>query len=188
MKIGLIGTGFMGRAHVLGYAAAERAFGLPGSVTLHSVADATPEAAERARAAFGFRHATDDWRARVGSPEVDMIDITAPNALHREIALAAIATGKHVCCEKPLAPLAAEALEMTRAAEAADVVTRVGFNDVTNPLFAPAREMIAAGELGEPYSCRGVHAEDYWPTRRCPDPSATTRPGGGASQVRQQNR
>jgi predicted dehydrogenase len=179
MNIGLIGTGFMGRAHVLGYAAAEKAFGLP-SVTLHSVADATPEAAEKARGAFGFRHATDDWHALVGSPEIDVIDITAPNALHREIALAAIAAGKHVYCEKPLAPLAAEALEMTRAAEAAGVVTQVGFNYLTNPLFALAREMIAAGELGEVYSFRGVHAEDYMADPDAPWSFRHDAAGGGA--------
>ncbi len=180
MQIGLIGTGFMGRAHVLGYAAADKAFDLPLPVALHTVADATADAAERARRSFGFAWATDDWRTLIDDPEIDVIDITAPNGLHREIALAAIAAGKHVYCEKPLAPLADEALEMTRAAEAAGVVTQVGFNYLTNPLFALAREMIAAGELGEIHSFRGVHAEDYMADPAAPWSFRHDAAGGGA--------
>ena len=161
LRIGLIGSGFMGKAHAFGYAAAERVFDLPYRVELHTLADATPELARSAAAALGFAHATDDWRAMVASPEIDLVSITAPNALHKEMALAAIAAGKHVHCEKPLAPLAADAREMAEAAEAKGVKTQVGFNYLCNPMLRLAREMIAAGELGEIRSYRGVHAEDY---------------------------
>ena len=77
------------------------------------------------------------------------------------MALAAIAAGKHVHCEKPLAPTAADCKEMALAAEAAGLVTQVGFNYLKNPVIALARDMIAAGELGEIRSFRGLHAEDY---------------------------
>ena len=95
------------------------------------------------------------------------------------MALAAIAAGKHVYCEKPLAPLAAEAREMAEAAEAAGVVTQVGFNYLCNPMLGLAREMIAAGELGEIRSYRGIHAEDYMVDAAAPFSFRNDPVGGG---------
>ena len=161
LRIGLIGTGFMGKAHVFGFASAQKVFDLPYRLELHTVADITEEAAARAAHEFGFAHHTTDWRTLIANPEIDMIDITAPNALHKDMALAAIAAGKHVYCEKPLAPLAADAREMADAAAAKGVKTQVGFNYLCNPMLRLAREMIAAGELGEIRGYRGLHAEDY---------------------------
>ena len=161
LRIGLIGTGFMGKAHVFGFTSAPRVFELTHDLELHTVADITDEAAERARVTLGFAHATSDWRTIMADPAIDLVSITAPNALHKEMSLAAIAAGKHVYCEKPLAPLAADALEMTLAAEARGVKTQVGFNYLCNPMLALARDMIAAGELGEIRGYRGIHCEDY---------------------------
>lgn len=91
LNIGLIGTGFMGQAHALGYATAEKVFDLPYGLTLRTVADVTEEAAAKAAKRFGFDSWTTDWRDLLNDPEIDVIDITAPNALHKEMALAAIA-------------------------------------------------------------------------------------------------
>ena len=91
LRIGLIGSGFMGRAHAFGYGAARQVFDLPFAVELHTLADATPALARTAADALGFAHSTDDWRAMVASPEIDVVNITAPNALHKEMALAALA-------------------------------------------------------------------------------------------------
>ncbi|MEM1398941.1 MAG: Gfo/Idh/MocA family oxidoreductase, partial [Pseudomonadota bacterium] len=123
LGIGLIGSGFMGMTHAFGFATAERVFDLPFELSYECLADATDEMAERARARFGFARATGDWRRLLADPAIDIIDITAPNAFHKEMSLAAIAAGKHVYCEKPLAPLASDALEMMRAADAAGVKT-----------------------------------------------------------------
>jgi predicted dehydrogenase len=161
LRIGLIGTGFMGKTHVFGFAAAPKVFDLPYGIQLHTVADVTEELAARAAAEFGFARHTTDWRSMIDDPQIDVIDITAPNALHKEMALAAIAAGKHVYCEKPLAPLASDAAEMADAARKKGVVTQVGFNYLCNPMLRTAREMIAAGELGEIRGYRGLHAEDY---------------------------
>lgn len=180
LRIGLIGTGFMGKTHVFGFAAAPRVFDLPYEIVLHAVADRTDALAAEAAAALGFAQGTGDWRALVASPDIDVVDITAPNALHKEIALAAIAAGKHVYCEKPLAPLAADAAEMAEAAEAAGVRTQVGFNYLCNPMLGLAREMIAAGELGEIRSYRGVHAEDYMADAAAPFSFRNDPVGGGA--------
>jgi len=180
LRIGLIGTGFMGKAHVFGFATAPKVFDLPMDIELHTVADITPEAAAAAAAEFGFAHSTDTWRSLIDDPDIDVLDITAPNALHRDMALAAIAAGKHVYCEKPLAPTAAEACEMADAAEAAGVRTQVGFNYLCNPMMVLARDMIAAGELGEIRSYRGLHAEDYMADATSPWTFRHEPAGGGA--------
>ena len=161
LSIGLIGSGFMGKAHVFGFATAQKVFNMPAKLNLHTLADINKKAAKAAADGFGFANSTDNWRELVQNPEIDIIDITAPNALHKEIALEAISAGKHVYCEKPLAPLVSDALEMTIAAEKKGVKTQVGFNYLCNPMITLAKEMIAAGELGEIRSYRGIHAEDY---------------------------
>jgi predicted dehydrogenase len=180
LRIGLIGTGFMGKTHVFGFAAAQRVFDLPCELVLHSVADRTEELAAQAARTLGFARASGDWRRLVEDPEIDVIDITAPNAFHKEMALAAIAAGKHVYCQKPLAPLAADARQMAEAAEAAGVRTQVGFNYLCNPLFALARQMIREGELGEIRSYRGIHAEDYMADAESPFTFRHDPVGGGA--------
>ncbi|MEZ5834438.1 MAG: Gfo/Idh/MocA family oxidoreductase [Geminicoccaceae bacterium] len=180
LRIGLIGSGFMGKAHLFGFAAAGKVFDLPFDFELYTLADISDEVARVAAARMGFGRSTADWRCMVEDPEIDMVDITAPNALHKEMALAAIAAGKHVYCEKPLAPRAADAREMAEAAEAAGVRTQVGFNYLCNPMLALAREMIAAGELGEIRSYRGIHAEDYMADARSPYTFRHDPSGGGA--------
>jgi predicted dehydrogenase len=180
LRVGLVGSGFMGKAHAFGYSTAARVFELPYEVELHTLADITDAAAAKAAPALGFARATSDWRAMVADPVIDVVNITSPNALHKEMALAAIAAGKHVHCEKPLAPLAIDAREMAEAAEAAGVKTQVGFNYLCNPMLGLAREMIAAGELGEIRAYRGVHAEDYMADSAGPFTFRHEPAGGGA--------
>ena len=161
LGIGLIGTGFMGKAHAFGFTSAPSIFGLPSEIELRAVADIDEAAAASAERDLGFAYSSTNWRDLINDNEIHIVSITAPNALHKEMSLAAIAAGKHVYCEKPLAPLAADAFEMMTAAEAAGVKTQVGFNYLCNPMISLAREMIAAGELGEIRGYRGLHAEDY---------------------------
>ena len=161
LRVGLIGSGFMGRAHAYALAAAPRIFDLPVAPTLELLADVDTETAARAAAALGFKRSTGDWRALITDSAVDVVDITAPNAVHREMALAAISAGKPVYCEKPLAPNATEAKDMVDAAEAAGVPTAVGFNYLKNPISALAKSIIDSGEIGEVFSYRGQHFEDY---------------------------
>jgi len=179
LRIGLIGTGFMGKTHVFGFAAAQRVFDLPYEIELHTVADQNDDLAAAART-LGFRKSTGDWRRIIADPEIDVVDITAPNAFHKEMALAAIGAGKHVYCEKPLAPLPDDAREMAVAAEARGVRTQVGFNYLCNPMLALARQMIDAGELGEIRSYRGIHAEDYMADPEGPFTFRHDPAGGGA--------
>jgi predicted dehydrogenase len=180
LRIGLIGTGFMGKTHAFGFASAQRVFDLPYELVLHTVADRTDELASAAAQALGFQKASSDWKSLIADPDIDMIDITAPNALHKEMALAALAAGKHVYCEKPLATTAADAAEMAKAAEAAGMHTQVGFNYLCNPLFTLGRDMIGSGELGEIRSYRGIHAEDYMADADSPFTFRHDPAGGGA--------
>ncbi len=168
LKIGLIGTGFMGKTHVFGFAAAQHVFDLPYELVLHTVADRTAGLAAQGARTLGFARSSGDWRSLIEDTDIDVIDITAPNALHKEMALAAIASGKHVYCEKPLAPSASDAREMADAAEAAGVATQVGFNYLCNPMIALARDLIRSGEIGEIRSYRGIHAEDYMADAQSP--------------------
>ena len=159
--VGIIGTGFMGRAHGLAYRAVSGIFPTTLRPVLEIVADNNGEAAERARRQLGFKRATPNWQELVADPAIEIVSITTPNLVHREMALAAIAAGKHVHCEKPIAPNAEDARAMMAAAEAESVRTQVGYNYLKNPLMALAREMVEAGELGEIIGFRGIHAEDY---------------------------
>lgn len=161
LGIGLVGSGFMGRSHAHALRAAAGVFELFLTPSLELLADVNDEVAAKAAGALGFARSTGDWKALVADPAVELVDITAPNVLHKPIALAAIEAGKPVYCEKPLAPNALEAKQMVDAAERKGVKTAVGFNYLKNPMVALAREIVASGEIGEVISFRGIHAEDY---------------------------
>lgn len=168
LRIALIGSGFMGRAHAMAFAAAARTFDLGVEPVLEILADRTHEAAADSARTLGFARSTGDWRAAVSDPAVDLVAITTPNVLHAPIALAAIAAGKAVYCEKPLAVTLADAAAMTRAAEAAGRPTAVGFTYLYNPMITVAREIIASGEIGEVTAFRGIHAEDFMASADAP--------------------
>ncbi|WP_159585456.1 Gfo/Idh/MocA family protein [Chelativorans xinjiangense] len=181
LGLGLIGSGFMGRTHAFAFNNVARVFDLPVKVRPVMLADVGEEQAARAAAALGFTESTADWRRLVADPRVHIVSVTSPNLLHKEMALAAIAAGKHVYCEKPLAPKVSDAEEMVRAAEAKGVVTAVGFNYLKNPMMRLAKEIIDSGEIGEIRAFSGVHAEDFMMDAEVPwtwrlDPAG----GGGA--------
>ena len=181
LGIGLIGTGFMGKSHAMAWRAAASFSGEIQPV-LVSVADIDGSAAERTAQQFGFQRWTRQWQDLMADPEIDVISITSPNRFHAEQSLAAIAAGKHVHCEKPLAPDSATAESMARAAAAAGVMTQVGFNYVKNPLLKLAQQMIANGELGRITGFRGIHAEDFMSDPETPW-SWRLDPSGGAGAV-----
>lgn len=168
LRVALIGSGFMGRAHAMAFAAAGRTFDLPVTPVLELIADRDAETAGAAGASLGFARSTGDWRAAVSDPHVDLVAVATPNLLHAPIALAAIAAGKPVYCEKPLATTLADAQAMTDAAEAAKLPTAVGFTYLYNPMIAVARDLIASGDIGRVTAFRGIHAEDFMASADAP--------------------
>ncbi|MCI0510470.1 putative dehydrogenase [Chromohalobacter marismortui] len=183
LHIGLIGTGYMGKAHAIALHAAPRVFDLPATPVCELLAEVDETFAVRKASELGFARATGNWHELVADSRVDVVDICAPNFLHKEMALAAIAAGKHVYLEKPMALNDADAAEMIAAAERAGVKTLVGFNYVRNPATQLAREIITNGEIGEVIHFRGRHNEDYLADPAKPHDWHTFRETAGAGAL-----
>jgi predicted dehydrogenase len=161
VRVGLIGSGYIGRAHSIALQEVGAVFPDIAAPVCEILADRDAAQAAKSAAAMGFSRSTGDWRELVADPAVDVVDICSPNYLHRDMALAAIAAGKHVWCEKPLALDAAEAEEVADAAARAGVVHLVGFNYSLNPLIRLAQSMIAGGDIGTVLGFSGRYFEDY---------------------------
>ena len=161
LRVGLVGTGFMGKSHALAWRAVAATFGDLPAPELALLCDVDAAAAARWGAAWGFARTTTDWRALVADPGIDVVSITTPNGLHAPVAIAALEAGKHVWCEKPMATTLADAERMTAAAERAGRVTLLGYNYVRNPALAHARRLIADGAIGRVVDVRGRFDEDY---------------------------
>ena len=159
--IGLVGGGYMGKAHAVALSCVGAVFDTALRPRLEMIAAASAASAERYRAAYGFARATGDWRVLVADPRVEAVVIASPQHTHRAIAEAAFALGKPVFCEKPLADSLADARAMTQAAAAAGVVNMVGFNYIRTPASQFARRLLAEGALGRLTAFRCEHTEDF---------------------------
>ena len=149
---------------------------LPFAVDLVALADATPALASRAASALGFRRSSGDWRGLLTDPEIDVINIAAPNALHREMALAAIAAGKHVYCEKPLAPTSAEAREMAEAAAAAGIVTQGRLSTISRTRCSPWQRTSSRAARSAPSAASEASMpRTIWPMLARPGHGGSTR-------------
>ena len=162
IRIGLIGTGGMGKAHATAFKNVPLFFGNePGRPVLEIVADVDANALKKWAGEFGIAHWTTNWREIIEDPGVDLVDITTPNHLHAEMAIAAAQAGKHIYCEKPLATTSADAGRIVAAVEKSGVISIVGFNYLKNPAQAFARQLIESGELGEITLFRGTFDQDF---------------------------
>lgn len=162
--VGMVGYGFMGRAHSLAWHAVTRAFDLPAKPRLAAICGRDKAAAERAADRLGWASAETDWRALIERDDVDLIDISAPGDMHAPIAIAALQAGKHVLCEKPLANTLAEAEAMKEAADAAypgGTRAMIGFNYRRVPALTLARKLVAQGRIGTLRHVRAVYLQDW---------------------------
>ncbi len=163
--IGIVGGGYMGKAHAVAMAAVAAVFDTALRPRLEMICTRTPEGAAQKARQFGFARATGDWRELVADPKVEAVVIASPQETHREIALACFAAGKHVFCEKPLGLGVAESRIMAEAARRSGLIHMTGFNYIRTPASQLAREIIANGEIGDITWFRGEHTEDF-----CADP------------------
>jgi predicted dehydrogenase len=164
LGVAMIGYAFMGAAHSQGWRNAHRFFDLPAVPELAVLCGRDSAALEAAAARFGWSGTATDWREVVSRDDIDVVDVSSPGDTHRDIALAALAAGKHVLCEKPLANTLAEAEEMTAAAEEAEqrgVLSMVGFNYRRTPALALARQLVAEGRLGQIHHVRAQYLQDW---------------------------
>ncbi|WP_458351654.1 Gfo/Idh/MocA family protein [Micromonospora schwarzwaldensis] len=160
----MVGYAFMGAAHSQAWRTVNRVFDLPARVRMALVCGRDEPKVAEAADRLGWDGYTTDWRRLVESDEIDVVDICTPGDSHREIALAALAAGKHVLCEKPLANTVAEAREMTAAAaraRASGVRAMCGFNYRRVPAVALMRQLVADGRLGEIRHVRAVYLQDW---------------------------
>jgi predicted dehydrogenase len=156
IRIGLIGFGWMGQAHSRSYRSIPTYFPDEGvHPRLVAVADSSAERVKLALDNFGYEIGTDDWRELIARPDIDVIDITAPTAMHLEIAEAASAAGKHVFCEKPVGVNPTETAVIERAARDAGVITGCGYNYRWAPMVQYTKQLIDGGRLGDLTHYRG---------------------------------
>ena len=160
--IGIVGGGYMGKAHAVAMAAVGAVFNTQLRPHLAMVCASTEASAARYQQQFGFTASTDDWRVLVNSPQVEAIIIAAPQEFHREIAEAAFALGKPVLCEKPMGASLPDAIAMVNAAAASGAVNMVAYNYIRTPASQFARALIVDGVIGDVTWFRGEHTEDFY--------------------------
>ncbi len=164
LRVGMIGYAFMGAAHSQAWRTVNRAFDLPLAAQMSVVTGRDADNVAAAAARLGWDDYSTDWRDVIDRDDIDLIDICTPGDTHAEIALAALAAGKHVLCEKPLANSVAEAREMAAAATAAQsrgIRSMCGFNYRRTPAVALMKQLVDAGRIGAIRHVRAVYLQDW---------------------------
>jgi predicted dehydrogenase len=164
LRVGMVGYAFMGAAHSQAWRTVNRVFDLPLHVRMTAVCGRDEANVAAAAARLGWQEHTTDWRSLVARDDIDLIDVCTPGDSHAEIALAALAAGKHVLCEKPLANTIAEARQMAAAAvraEAAGIRSMCGFNYRRVPAVSLMRRMVADGRIGDIRHIRAAYLQDW---------------------------
>ncbi|WP_306213712.1 Gfo/Idh/MocA family protein [Actinoplanes sp. RD1] len=164
LRVGMVGHAFMGAAHSQAWRTVNHAFDLPLSARMSVVCGRDEARVAAAAAKLGWESHATDWRDVVTRDDIDLIDVCTPGDTHAEIACAALAAGKHVLCEKPLANSVAEAREMASAAataQAQGIRTMCGFNYRRVPAVALMRKLVADGRIGTVRHVRAVYLQDW---------------------------
>ncbi|MDP9247112.1 MAG: Gfo/Idh/MocA family oxidoreductase [Candidatus Dormibacteraeota bacterium] len=160
--VAVIGAGMAGRAHAAGYRSATTVFGAEApEVRLVAVADIDAGVAEEVRRRYGFARAEQGWQAIAEASDIDAVSVVVANHLHREVVEGLLAAGKHVLCEKPLAPSSRDAEAMVAAAGHAGRVAAVGYTYRRSPAVSAIRDELTSGRLGDPIHFNGHAWFDY---------------------------
>jgi len=161
LNIGLVGYGFMGRAHSNAYLSVSQFFDLKYRPVLKAVAARDAEKVKQFAHKWGYESHYTDWRRLIEDPGIDLIDISSPNDTHAEIAVAAAQAGKMILCEKPLARNLTEAQQMVDAARKAGVRTMVSYNYRRIPAVTLVKQIVASGKLGRIFHYRAKFLQDW---------------------------
>src|SRR5438128_3443440 len=161
LNVGIVGYGFMGRAHSNAYRKVNNFFDLNYQPVLKAACARSADNAKRSRDKWGYEAVETDWRRLIARDDIDLIDICTPNNTHAEIAIAAAKAGKMILCEKPLALNAKEAEKMVAAVEKANVPNMVWYNYRRCPAVVLAKQLIDEGKLGKVYHYRAKFLQDW---------------------------
>jgi predicted dehydrogenase len=162
LGVAVIGAGMVGRAHAAGYRVASQLYDLDlPEIRLVAIADAYEPFAVDGAKRFGYERAETSWQAVVEAPDIDVVSVAIANELHRPVVEALLAAGKHVLCEKPLAPSVDDAKAMVAAAEGADTQSGVGFSFRRTPGVNAIREQLDSGAIGPVRHFNGHYWCDY---------------------------
>jgi predicted dehydrogenase len=161
LNIGMIGYGFMGRAHSNAYRRVNNFFDLEFNPVLKAVCARDEVKAKAFADTWGYESVETDWKKLLGRDDIDAVDICTPNNLHKEIAIAAAEAGKMILCEKPLAMNSAEGEEMCRAVEKAGVANIVWYNYRRVPAVTLAKQIVDSGKLGKIFHYRANFLQDW---------------------------
>ena len=161
LNIGVIGYGFMGRAHSNAFRKVGNFFPLDRKLVLKAACGRDAAKTKAFADTWGYESTTSDWKELIARDDIDLIDIAAPNNVHAEIAIAAAKAGKMILCEKPLAMNPAEAVKMVAAVEKAKVANMVWYNYRRIPAVTLAKELIDAGRLGKIFHYRAKFLQDW---------------------------
>lgn len=160
--IGIVGGGYMGKAHSVAFSAVAGVFQTSLRPRLVTICAQTEANAELYRKAYGFEKGTADWKNLIDDPAVEAIVIASPQHTHHDIAVAALNAGKPVLCEKPLGVSLKQSRSMVAAAEAAGVANMVGFNYIRTPASQQIRKFLTEGRIGTLTWFRGEMTEDFF--------------------------
>ena len=174
LRIGMIGYGFMGKAHSNAYAQANHFFPCEYKPVLKALCARNAEKAKSFAANWGYESIETDWRKLLERSDIDAIDICTPNNIHKEIAIAAAQAGKMILCEKPLAMNVAEGEEMCQAVEKAGVANMVWYNYRRIPAVTLAKQIIDSGKLGRIFHYRANFLQDWTINADVPQGGAAT--------------
>ena len=161
LNVGMIGYGFMGKAHSNAYATVSHFFDLQHKPVLKALCARNAEKAQAFADNWGYESVETDWRALIARDDIDVVDICVPNNLHKEISIAAAEAGKMILCEKPIAMNAQEGEEMCRAVEKAGVANMVWYNYRRVPAVTHAKNIVESGNLGRIFHYRANFLQDW---------------------------
>jgi predicted dehydrogenase len=174
LNVGMLGCGFMGRTHSNAYRQVNHFFNTPYQPVLKACygREEDKPALKKFQEMWGYESIETDWKKLIERKDIDIVDVVAPNFLHKEMVLAAANAGKMIICEKPLAMNYAEAEEMVNVVEQAGVKNMVSFNYRRVPAVSLFKQIVDEGRVGKPFHYRATYLQDYTISEKVPSGGA----------------